>query len=994
MRYSTVWCVVVFGFFVCTSAVCPAKSVYLIGDTSTGRIQVYEIGDDELVLMYDADLTIGSGGAIDLAIDESPAGTYLFVTYEFNSFIRVLDARNMQVLKDVTLPHAADLSGIVYDTHRSKIYTVDRKTDHLYSYSWDARDLSLEPDFEPPYYVQLENISQLEDKGAFGITLDDVNDYLYVSDATGEIKCYHASDWSYAWSVQTSINEVLGVEVDPQSQVLYFGSMDDYGQPWKYLSQYDLSVFPLFGPESRVEVGASICGIACDPETGYVYATSFSDGTNGNEDSVLMFCPYDPNNPADPNLTLVWDSPQLGSPAGIVMSKTGYKPSGGISVMVTDDVDDMSCVEPGAFITYSIVARSLRGEQTNVTVTDALPPGVDFVSADPNTGIYMPQPDHVYVWDIGTLPDPNGPGDPNSYNTYLTITVQVNSNVEPLGELMNRVTAESDTAYDVGEETTDVCCFGGNVIYVDRFATGSGSGTSWANAYSKLEDALSRAEKDCGDEIWVAQGLYSPGTTYSDTFEVTAGISVYGGFCGTETSVTERDLLRYKTILSGQDINQVVVTMGWGAALDGLTIENANRHAISGTNVPFSVTNCIIRSNGLDGINCQDGRVTIAWSELRDNGEYGVYVYSEQPWANRELRIFNSRIHGNQFDGIRAVSSTIEIRDSLIYGNGLAGDYFGLRLVQPVTGGIVHSNTIADNKNEGIRFVGENLPDVRNCILWGNDGGQLSGLDEDSVYWCCIQDCNDINQGNNINDDPLFAYSQEPYGFYHLLSANSPCVDAGDATYVDPNSTGEWDIDGDERIINGYVDIGADEFSCEAVTHSIDWTFDGIIDAAELAIFAEAWLSSDPNEPGITTDPNYIGQPQYRDPAWFVNWDGRCDLNADYWIDFGDWAYFAYYWKWRACWRDSGYDVWAMGEGGLLQGGQLEMIAMSHPLFEAYEAEPTVEEEYAQAQEIVTWLENLWENDAEAREVIDKKEWKEFMDHIYTWVANIEQELY
>lgn len=70
------------------------------------------------------------------------------------------------------------------------------------------------------------------------------------------------------------------------------------------------------------------------------------------------------------------------------------------------------------------------------------------------------------------------------------------------------------------------------------------------------------------------------------------------------------------------------------------------------------------------------------------------------------------------------------------------------------------------------------------------------------------------------------------------------------------------------------------------------------------------------------------------------------------------------------------------------------MIAMSHPLFEAYEAEPTVEEEYAQAQEIVTWLENLWENDAEAREVIDKKEWKEFMDHIYTWVANIEQELY
>jgi hypothetical protein len=116
--------------------------------------------------------------------------------------------------------------------------------------------------------------------------------------------------------------------------------------------------------------------------------------------------------------------------------------------------------------------------------------------------------------------------------------------------------------------------------YVSQLAEGDGS--SWQSASGDLKSILSQAK--FGDEIWVTAGIYYPSkiSDRNDFFLIPDGVSLYGGFSGVENSLQERDLLNFKTILSGEigsplaedNSYTVVMTIGVSSAttIDGFVI--------------------------------------------------------------------------------------------------------------------------------------------------------------------------------------------------------------------------------------------------------------------------------------------------------------------------------------------------------------------------------------------------------------------------------------
>jgi predicted outer membrane repeat protein len=167
------------------------------------------------------------------------------------------------------------------------------------------------------------------------------------------------------------------------------------------------------------------------------------------------------------------------------------------------------------------------------------------------------------------------------------------------------------------------------IRYVKHDATGTSNGTSWTNAFIRLQQALAVAQD--GDEIWVAKGMYKP-TTTNDRFvyyDLPSGVKVYGGFVGTEISLEQRDWAANPTILSG-DIgapgdstdNSFNILYSYSpnekTLLDGLIFEEGNANNtdpatdahrptrsgggiyLDGENFGYaqlSVSNCIFRRN-------------------------------------------------------------------------------------------------------------------------------------------------------------------------------------------------------------------------------------------------------------------------------------------------------------------------------------------------------------------------------------------------------------
>lgn len=143
-------------------------------------------------------------------------------------------------------------------------------------------------------------------------------------------------------------------------------------------------------------------------------------------------------------------------------------------------------------------------------------------------------------------------------------------------------------------------------VYVNGAATGTGTGLTWEDAYTDLGAALAQATPPVGGmEIWVAAGTYRPGPANGDqesAFALVPGVRVYGGFAGTETLLSQRNIAANLTILSG-DLN----------ANDGAGFSNR------GDNVYH-----VVRATGVDSTAVLDGFT------IRGGYAYGPASYNDK----------------------------------------------------------------------------------------------------------------------------------------------------------------------------------------------------------------------------------------------------------------------------------------------------------------------------------------------------------------------------
>jgi hypothetical protein len=130
-----------------------------------------------------------------------------------------------------------------------------------------------------------------------------------------------------------------------------------------------------------------------------------------------------------------------------------------------------------------------------------------------------------------------------------------------------------------------------NIWHVKANATGSNNGSSWANAFTTLNIALTAAAN--GDEIWVASGTYKPSSSGNRDayFSISKVLTILGGFAGNEVVASARNWNTNLTILSGDlsgndtgpggnqgdNSKRVMVYEGNGnAILDGFRITGGN----------------------------------------------------------------------------------------------------------------------------------------------------------------------------------------------------------------------------------------------------------------------------------------------------------------------------------------------------------------------------------------------------------------------------------
>jgi len=260
------------------------------------------------------------------------------------------------------------------------------------------------------------------------------------------------------------------------------------------------------------------------------------------------------------------------------------------------------------------------------------------------------------------------------------------------------------------------------------------------------------------------------------------------------------------------------------SVLAGFTIEVFVGIAIDCDEASPTIVNCEFIYNNI-GINCINSHPAIEQCIFQNNG-IGIDCWQSSP------SILGCTINHNQIGLDVNNSSEPLIANCVISGNP-GFDYCDSYSLRCRDSAMMVSNcTITGNNNKNGPIDCNNSNSIiKNCILWSNKSSGVTGIyaasnSQISIDSSIIQggksavftdNSSIITWGQNIGTYPGFVspgrWNKDHWntwieGDYHLLPA-SPCIDAGDNTAIEGFDS---DVEGDPRIINGTVDIGAYEY--------------------------------------------------------------------------------------------------------------------------------------------------------------------------------------
>ncbi len=326
----------------------------------------------------------------------------------------------------------------------------------------------------------------------------------------------------------------------------------------------------------------------------------------------------------------------------------------------------------------------------------------------------------------------------------------------------------------------------GEIIYVDADANGTDDGSSWADAYNYLQDALADANPSSKPvEIRVAEGIYKPDEDSAHPsgsgdrtamFQLINGVTLKGRYAGFgEPDPNARDIELYETILSGDldgndiDVNNIDVNDLWDLCNEQTRAEN-NYHVVTASGTD--------ETSVLDGFTISGGNANGSGSN--DDGG-GMYNSGGSPTLN------NCTFEGNsaRWDGggmhNRSGSSPILV-NCIFSGNSARVDGGGMhngRNSNPTLTGCTFSGNSVYSDGGGMSNS-DSSPTLTDCTFIGNrayiDGGGMDSHTSVTGQTPCnltLTDCTFIENAAGIFGGGMSSYEASATLTNCIFSGNS-----------------------------------------------------------------------------------------------------------------------------------------------------------------------------------------------------------------------------